>query len=101
MRYLALMTLLGMLIMAMPQAHADNNALEQLQQMAGGQEHTGVKFDGSPNSQRRSGIDTTVNYQVNTSSTPTGVDRSSYTVQNSSSSYNVQNSSQTTTTPSK
>lgn len=98
MRYISLIAVLGMLLSMMP-AHADNNALGQLQQMAGGQEHTGVKFDGSSNNQRRSGIDTTVNYQVNTSSTPTGVDRSSYTVQNSTSNYTTQNSTQTTTSP--
>lgn len=40
---------------------AQQRAMDQLRQMTSGNEHTGVKFDGSPRDQRRSGIDTTVN----------------------------------------
>ncbi len=39
---------------------AQDSALDQLKRAAGGQEHTGKTFDGSPADQKRGGIDTFV-----------------------------------------
>jgi hypothetical protein len=77
---------IGYLLSNMALQSFAQTALDQLKEMAGGKEHTGVKFDGSPNDQRRSGIDTTV--QVKTSS-------DTYSVDKSTSSYEVNKSSDT------
>lgn len=57
---LALTTSLGLMLGLASGSFADESALDQLKRAAGGQEHTGKTFDGSPADQKRGGIDTFV-----------------------------------------